>query len=88
MSYIMNKISYDKKFDVLYFNIENNDNSYGDEIDDNIVMMKDIDTDHITGITIMGFLRLYTSKNETLTKLSQYLDIDEVAKKCKKQHSK
>ena len=83
MSYIHNQISYDNKFDVLYFSFEESNNSYGDEIDDNIVMMKDIDTNNITGITVMGFLRLYSTKKENIKVLNQYFDIDEVAKKCR-----
>ena len=82
MSYIHNRISYDNKFDVLYFSFEENSNSYGDEIDDNIVMMKDIDTNDITGITVMGFLKLYNSNIECIKMLNQYFNIDEVAKKC------
>jgi hypothetical protein len=82
MSYTQNNISYDKKYDVLYFSIENNDNSYGDEIDDNIVLMKDIESNSITGITIMGFIKLYHNKPENIQQLNQYFNIDEVAKKC------
>ena len=84
MSSIQNKVSYDKKFDVLYFSIEESNNSYGDEIDDNIVMMKDIDTNTITGITIMGFIRLYQTNIETIKGLNQYFNLEEVAEKCLK----
>lgn len=55
MSSTLNKIDYDQKFDVLYYNISNTENSYGDEIDDNIVLLRDIDTDKITGVTIIGY---------------------------------
>ncbi len=83
MSYIKNKISYDNKYDVLYFTLDENDNSYGDEIDDNIVFMKDIDTNEITGITVMGFLKYYHNNTEKLETLKPFFDIEEVANKCK-----
>ena len=44
-----------ENFDVLYCKIANTDNSYGDEIDSNIVVLRDIETDTVTGITIMGY---------------------------------
>lgn len=52
------KVDYDQKFDVLYYNISNTENSYGDEIGDNIILLRDIDTDKITGITILGYKRM------------------------------
>ena len=55
ISYTKQTIDYDKKFDVLYCKIANTDNSYGDEIDSNIVLLRDIETDTVTGITIMGY---------------------------------
>ena len=58
MSSTPNKVDYDQKFDVLYYNMSNTENSYGDEIDDNIVLLRDIDTDKITGITILGYKRM------------------------------
>lgn len=51
---IQQTIDYDKKFDVLYCKFANTDNSYGDEVDNNIVVLRDIETDTVTGITIMG----------------------------------
>jgi uncharacterized protein YuzE len=82
MSYTQNKVSYDKKYDVLYFSLEDNDNSYGDEIEDNIVFMKDIDTNEITGITVMGFLRYFSNTPERLDSLKPFLDVSEIANKC------
>ena len=58
MSSTPNKVDYDQKFDVLYYNISNTENSYVDEIGDNIVLLRDIDTDKITGITILGYKRM------------------------------
>lgn len=46
---------YDKKFDVLYIALGDRSNSYGDDSDGNVIYLKDIDTDELTGITIMNF---------------------------------
>ena len=44
-----------ENFDVLYYRIANTDNSYGDEIDNNIVVLRDMEIDIVTGITIIGY---------------------------------
>lgn len=49
-------IDYDKKFDVLYISLGDKDNSYGDDSKDDFIIMRDIDTNEITGITIFNFL--------------------------------
>ena len=50
---------YDKKFDVLYIALGDRSNSYGDDSDGNVIYLKDIDTDELTGITIMNFKKEY-----------------------------
>mgnify|MGYP000605800971 FL=1 len=50
---------YDKKFDVLYIALGDRSNSYGDDSDGNVIYLKDIDTDELTGITIMNFKKKY-----------------------------
>ena len=50
---------YDKKFDVLYIALGDRSNSYGDDSDGDVIYLKDIDTDELTGITIMNFKRKY-----------------------------
>ena len=45
---------YDKKFDVLYIALGDRSNSDG-----NVIYLKDIDTDELTGITIMNFKKKY-----------------------------
>lgn len=52
---IQQTIDYDKKFDVLYCKFANTDNSYGDEVDNNIVVLRDIETNIVTGVTIIGY---------------------------------
>lgn len=55
---------YDERFDVLYIALGDRNNSYGDDSENGLVYLKDIDTDELTGITIMGFMRRY--QNNTL----------------------
>ena len=50
---------YDKKFDVLYIALGDRSNSYGDASEGNVIYLKDIDTDELTGITIMNFKKKY-----------------------------
>jgi uncharacterized protein YuzE len=69
-----NNIDYDKKFDVLYYNMEDTGNSYGDEIDNNIVILRDIETDRITGVTIIGFDEFFIMNKEKRKELSNYID--------------
>ena len=50
---------YDKKFDVLYIALGDRSNSYGDDSEGNVIYLKDIDADELTGITIMNFKKKY-----------------------------
>lgn len=50
---------YDQKFDVLYIALGDRKNSYGDDSDGKVIYLKDIDTDELTGITIMNFKKKY-----------------------------
>lgn len=47
-------LSYDEKYDILYLSFFDRSRSYGDE-EDGIVIMRDMETDEITGITIYDF---------------------------------
>lgn len=69
---------YDYANDILYYSMENKDHSYGDEDPDNIVFMKDIDTDAITGITILDFVRMYQAKDKRMEIIAPYFDIQGV----------
>jgi uncharacterized protein YuzE len=50
----MLNINYDKKFDVLYLNFCES-KSYGDETIDGIVILRSVENDSITGVTIFNF---------------------------------
>ena len=51
----MGEISYDYGADVLYVGISDRSNSYGAEEDNGFIVLRDIDTDEVTGITILDF---------------------------------
>lgn len=57
MAEVGSKICYDKQFDVLYCTIGDTSNSYGDEVGDKIVLLRDINTNDITGITIFDHIK-------------------------------
>ena len=52
------KYNYDAKFDVLHVSLGGDGrNSYGDDSECGLVFLRDMDTDELTGLTIMIFLR-------------------------------
>jgi len=55
----MLKFNYDNKYDILYILLSDSKNSIGDEEYDGLVVMRDEDTDEITGLTIFGFWDKY-----------------------------
>lgn len=57
------KYNYDGKFDVLYLALGDKSNSYGDDSEQDLIYLKDMDTDELTGVTIMGFLKKYISNS-------------------------
>ncbi len=61
------KINYDPKYDVMSYIMSDTSNSYGDEDIDNIVTLKDMDTDVVTGYTILNFKRICSTKSKELT---------------------
>ena len=66
-------VDYDSRFDTLYVGLGDKSNSYGDDEQDDIIFMRDMDTDEITGFTILSFLKKHTLS--ALPKLPQYLNI-------------
>ena len=78
MSSTPNKVDYDQKFDVLYYNMSNTKNSYGDEIDDNIVLLRDIDTNKITGVIIIGYNQFFVVNTQKIELLSMYINVKNI----------
>ena len=75
-------IRYDSQYDIMYYVIGDTSNSYGDEYIDNIVALKDFDTDEITGFTIMNFGKICKSKSSEYAEVSKLLDIQKAMSAC------
>ena len=80
MKFTTGKFQYDEENDILYYTSADKSNSYGDEEPDNIVFMRDIDTDVITGITILDFARMYKNNDCRMNILMEYFDVTAVVK--------
>lgn len=78
MKYIINNITYDSKYDILYVNFRTSSNSYGEEDIDHLVIFKDFDTEEITGLTIFDFKRLFEKKDKVLDTVSKFLNTKKV----------
>lgn len=76
-----NNVNYDKKFDVLYYLIGDTSNSYGDEEGNNIIFLKDINTDKITGITVLNFKKCCLSDDTITSRLNNFFNVKEVSAK-------
>lgn len=50
---------YDQQFDTLYYTLGDTSHSYGEEEIDDIVILRDLESDEITGITVLNFLKHY-----------------------------
>lgn len=76
------RISYDSKFDILSYIWGDTSNAYGDENIDNIVILKDIDSEEVVGYTIMNFKRICENKSEEYYIISQMFNLPEVMHSC------
>ena len=47
--------NYDDRHDVLYIGVADRTNSYGDELPDGTIVLRDADTNAVTGFTIFDF---------------------------------
>ena len=64
------RVDYDSKFDVMHYSVGDTSNVYGDEDIDNIVVLKDMDSDEIIGYTIMNFKKMIMAGSESLDSVS------------------
>lgn len=76
------QINYDSKFDIVYYICGDTTNSYGDEDLDNIIVLKDIDSDEIMGYTIMNFKRICINRTKEYGIISHFFDVDKVMEVC------
>lgn len=67
------RVDYDSRFDTLYVAVGDKSNSYGDEDLEGIILMRDMETDDITGFTVLSFFRKLSLK--ALPKLPQSLNL-------------
>lgn len=67
-------LNYDKNYDVLYMGVADNSNSYGADMENDINVFRDVDTDAITGFVIFGFMNKFN--NHSLPLISEPLAID------------
>ena len=65
---------YDKSNDILYCSFADKSNSYGDEDPDGIVIMRDIDSNNVTGITVFHIIKMLTDEDSRLLFLEKYID--------------
>lgn len=56
-------VNYDDEANVLYISLKDTSNSYGDSFD-NYIILRDVDTDEVTGITLLDFEMNFENKNE------------------------
>lgn len=78
MSYTQNRFNYDTKFDVLYYSIGDTSNSYGDEVDDRLILLRDINTDDVTGITVLDFIKYCMRNDSIVNTISKYVNVENV----------
>ena len=81
MSNSMNRFNYDEKFDILYYLFSNTNNSYGDEICDRVVLLRDLDTFNVTGIAVLDFMKHSIHDEYIVNIMSSYIDIQDVLSK-------
>ena len=63
------KSNYDERSDILYLTFLNNDeNTYGDEISENVYLLRDVDSDVIVGVMIFHPYIHTASKQKTLNR--------------------
>ncbi len=70
----LHRVDYDRENDVLYVAFEDQRNSYGDDSSENIILRRDMDDEHITGLTILDFMEMIREDSPELQSLP--VDID------------
>lgn len=75
-------INYDKEYDLLNYVIRSTVNSYGDQDSDNIITLRDINTNEITGYTVMNFKHICNNKSNEYDELQKLFDVESVYQKC------
>lgn len=71
------QVDYDKRFDVLYVALSDKKHSYGDDSRPGLVIMRDLDSDQITGFTVFSFSKRMQDHSLSSLLKSASLSIDE-----------
>lgn len=79
--YMKKTINYDTEMDVLYINFSNISNSIGYEDIDNIVYLKDLETQEVTGITILNFKSLIKINSIDIKNLTHEFSLEKDLKR-------
>lgn len=72
----MLNLSLDRKKDILYIKINDTSSSYGDETENGVVVLKDLEDDNITGITIFDFIKRYKENKIKDLNLPVHIDFN------------
>lgn len=72
------KIDYDSKFDVLYCSWGDTSNAYGDENDEGIVSLIDIESAEVRGYTIFNFKKICFEKSEVFDFLAERINMNAI----------
>lgn len=70
------KVIYDGENDIVYIAFSNQNNSYGDDISENIIIRRDWDNDEITGVTIQNFMKLLNCQSAEMEQLPVAIDFE------------
>ena len=72
-------LDYDPQYDTLRIAYASGKNSYGDDSIPGLICLRDLDTDKITGVTVMHFLNLF--QRSELPKLPDnvFVDFNQIA---------
>jgi len=72
----MLRLNYDARGDILYLGWADKSNSVGDEILSGYVIHTDMDTDEVTGLTVLDFMERYRSGRFNPPPLPIYIDYE------------
>ncbi len=73
---MIQRIDYDRENDVVYIAFSDQHNSYGDEINDYVILRRNWDDDRITGVTILDFTKWLQSGEAEIPQLPCEIDFD------------
>lgn len=73
---MIQRIDYDQENDIVYIAFSDQHNSYGDEINDYVILRRDWDDGRITGVTILDFIKWLQSGAAEIPQLPFEIDFN------------